>query len=463
MKKNLFILAVAGLALASCSSDETIATSQNSNEISFRPLMTGVTRAADIDAGGGTYGLQTIGFHVTALHNASASQEGGTEYFGGTTPVHYTYENGYYTSATKYYWPSSGYLNFYAFAPVTGADVARTAYNTFTVTPNSSAASQQDFVYAVAYDQTKGANVAGVNLTFHHAESKISIQAKNSSSMTFTLGTVTLCQVSTSGTFTYTNAATNILAGKLTACWSAQTGSSAYAHTPGTTSFASGAGASSIATDMILIPQTIAPVTAYSSAVASVAPATTGSFIKVQLRAQQAGQYVLGGESTWAEAIWPLPSGSWNPGYHYTYTIDLAGGGYSATNLDSDTDLDPLLDGAEIRFATVTVDAWGEGGNTIVGNMAFVKGNTYSENIATTAGVYYITVGGLTQGNTVEVTGTNNCPSPTVSPSTVGESGSVTITCPVSTGTGTTSVITLTEKNGTPSTVSTTTINLVQP
>ena len=461
MKKNLFILAAAALALASCSSDETTATNQSlqdANEISFRAFTNKVTRAADINQawleGAGN------GFRVTALYNASASQEGGTEYFGGTTPVHYTFTNGYYTSTDKYYWPGGGYLNFYAFAPATGTDVARTAYNTFTVTPNNTAASQQDFVYAVAYDQTKGSNGAGVNLTFHHAESKISIQAKNSSSMTFTLGTVTLCQVSTTGTFTYTSAATNISSGKLTACWSAQSGSSSYQHTPNTTSFAAGAGASAIATDMILIPQTIAPVTAYSSASQDVGLATTGSFIKVQLKAQQAGQYVLGGVSTWAEAIWPLPSGSWDPGYHYTYTIDLAGGGYSATNKDTDTDLDPLLEGAEIKFVGVTVDAWDDGGNTTLGNITVAKGGTYSENIVTTSGVYYITVTGLTAGNTVSVTGTVNCTSPSVLPATVGASGSVTITCPVTAGTSATSVITLTE-TGSPG--STTTINLVQP
>ena len=49
MKKNLFILAVAGLALASCSSDETVASQATSqaNEISFRAFNNGMTRAAE--------------------------------------------------------------------------------------------------------------------------------------------------------------------------------------------------------------------------------------------------------------------------------------------------------------------------------------------------------------------------------------------------------------------------------
>ena len=373
MKKNLLILAVAGLALASCSNDETVASfaTSDANAINFRTFVAGQTRAVDQT----TTTLQGDGkgFYVTAKYNATASQEGGTDYFGVTTPVHYTYlggaTNGYYTSAEKYYWPSSGYLNFYAFAPaVKENEIARTAYNTFTITPNSSAASQEDFIYAVTYDGTKAANgTAGVTLTFHHAESKVSIQAKNTSSLDFTIGSVTLCQVQTTGTFTYTSA-TNISGGKLTACWSNQSGSSTYTHTPGTTAFNAGATAASIATDMILVPQGITPVSEYSSGSDGASLSTTGSFIKIQLKATNAGQYVLGTSESYVDAIWPLPTGSWAPGYHYTYTIDLAGGGYSATNAaDTDSALDPLLDGAEIMFANVTVDDWTNGGNTDVG------------------------------------------------------------------------------------------------
>lgn len=463
MKKYLFILAAAALGFASCSNDDVVAENtglNDANAISFRPIINGQTRADDQTTT--TLQAEGKGFYVTALYNATASQEGGTEYFGGTTPAHYTYAggatNGYYTCADKYYWPSSGYLNFYAFAPAVGNDITRTNYYQFTVTPNTTAASQEDFIYTVAYDGNKDANGStGVDLTFHHAESKISIQAKNSSTLAFTIGTVTLCQVSTTGTFTYTSAATNISGGKLTACWGSQSGSSTYAHTPGTISFAAGATAASIATDMILIPQTIAPVTAYAGG-SGTGLATTGSYIKIQLKATQAGQYVLGGASEWAEAIWPLPAGTWNPGYHYTYTVDLAGGGYSATNKDADTDLDPLLEGAEIKFVNVTVDDWATE-NYNIGNMVFAKGGTYTVNIPATAGTYTITITGLTAGVTPTVSGTVNCTSPTCT--TVGSSGTTLVTCNVSAGSGT-SVITV-DNDGSGVGTETTVINLVQP
>ena len=209
---------------------------------------------------------------------------------------------------------------------------------------------------------------------------------------------------------------------------------------------------------MILVPQTITPVSAYSSASSGVALSTTGSFIKIQLKATQAGQYVLGTAESFVDAIWPLPAGSWNPGYHYTYTIDLAGGGYSATNADTDEDLDPLLDGAEIMFANVTVDDW-EAENYTVGNMVFAKGGTYSVNIPATAGTYTITITGLTSGETPTVTGTVNCTSPTCT--TVGTSGTTMVTCNVTAGSGT-SVITV-DNDGAGSGTETTVINLVQP
>lgn len=273
-KNNLLILAVAALGFAACTNDETTAVNEKlaeSNAISFRTLVSGQMRAVDQTTT--TLQEEGKGFYVTAMYNASASQEDGTEYFGGTTPVHYTYKggatNGYYTSDQKYYWPSEGYLNFYAFAPaVKEGEIARSAYNIFTITPNSTAGSQQDFIYAVAYDGNKTAHgTSGVTLTFHHAETKVSIQAKNTSTLDFTIGTVTLCQVNTTGTFKYTSNAASITDSKLNnTTWSAQSGSSAYAHTPGTTTFNAGAEAAAIATSMILVPQTITPVSAYTSA-----------------------------------------------------------------------------------------------------------------------------------------------------------------------------------------------------
>ena len=114
--------------------------------------------------------------------------------------------------------------------------------------------------------------------------------------------------------------------------------------------------------DMILIPQTLVNETKYTKVAESAAvdDPFKGAYITVQLRMQNSNNnaYILGTSSTWEIAMWPLAELQWQPGYKYTYEVDLAGGGYFPANHDTDEDLDPILEGAEIKFVTVTVDDW---------------------------------------------------------------------------------------------------------
>ena len=141
MKKFFFFAAIAAIGLASCSNDETIASqaTSESNAIEFRPLVSGVTRATDINA-------STLSeFYVTANKSGTSPI---VNYFGAT-PATYTKSGDTYTCSTKYYWPSSGDLDFFAFAPATGSGITRTDSTHFSVTPVSAPASQEDFIYAV--------------------------------------------------------------------------------------------------------------------------------------------------------------------------------------------------------------------------------------------------------------------------------------------------------------------------
>ena len=118
--------------------------------------------------------------------------------------------------------------------------------------------------------------------------------------------------------------------------------------------------------EMILIPQVLANAGAYASA--EVDAAFAGAYIKAQLKIQQKSNsaYIAGAADTPVDALWPLPTGTWLPGHTYTYTVDIAGGGYYTTNQDDNADLDPILEGAEIKFVTVTVDDWANGGETAI-------------------------------------------------------------------------------------------------
>ena len=368
MNKQIFILAMAAFGFVACSSDETVAVNQNdSDAITFRPIVNGTTRAADIDAGSGTYGLQTLGFTVFA--NVGSSE---TNYFPETA---FTYSDGTYTSGTKYYWPSSGTLDFFAY------QYSQSAYNTvthtaltkaFTVTPSATAANQTDLVVACTTGKSKASNSAGVTLNFRHAESKITVQLKNTSTtLKVTVKDVAIGYLNTTGTYTYSGSTTNTDTDHASeylkfADWTAKSGTGSYTQTATTTSYTSATATAALPESFILIPQALTTATAYSGTTPRVGDTPgspfNGAFITVELKIQNAttDAYIVGGGENYVTALWPLPAGTWNPGYHYTYTVDLAGGGYYPDNRDTNTDLDPILGGAEIKFVDVTVDSWSD-------------------------------------------------------------------------------------------------------
>ena len=336
MKKNLLILAVAAVALASCSNDETVQSVANSdaNAISFRPLNNGVTRAADIT------GFTDTDFKVRADKSSDP-------YFAETV---FSYDGvSAWTSTDKYYWPSDDAdLTFYAYAPTTSSQFTHTSgTNTFVVTPSATAAEQVDLVYATATGK-KSTHSAGVTLTFGHTESKVVIKLKNSNpNLKITTDNVVIGNVKGSGTYTMGSG------------WSSLGDATSY-----TQDF--GFGATSSATQagdaMILIPQEITKATAYASA--SAGAEFTGPYIAVDLKIQNSTSpfaYIVGassGVNEYVRALFPLPTITWALGTKYVYTVDLAGGGYYTTNQDSNADLDPILEGAEIKFISVTVSDW---------------------------------------------------------------------------------------------------------
>ena len=366
MKKNLFILAVAGLALASCSSDETIASQATSqaNEISFRAFNNGMTRAADAH-----FNVANDQFKVTAFPQGTTT----TAYFSNV--IFKTADGSTFTSTGgKYYWPNSTNLDFYAWAPAGQSD----NYASIPVTVASEAASQIDLVYGKTLDWGKvalqtgtdaghridGSSVQGVTINFRHAESKVVIKLQNSNSnLKITASNVTIGNVSGSGTFAIAETHTDTKdAATIAGGWSslgAATASYSQDITPAVFSTATQAGV-----DMILIPQTLTNAGVYNkTGSAAVGDPFNGAYITVKLKIQNSADdnYIVGkasGVDEYVTALFPLPATAWAPGKKYTYTVDLAGGGYYPTNHDTNEDLDPILEGAEIKFVTVTVDNW---------------------------------------------------------------------------------------------------------
>ena len=398
MKKFFFFAAIAAIGLASCSNDETIASqaTSESNAIGFRAFVKNVTRGIDAN-------LASTGFRVTATKTNDAS----TVYF---TNVDFTGSTTF-TSETKYYWPSGYNLDFYAYAPISaeyvgegkqivptsdGSAYSAAAYNKFIVTPATTAASQIDLVYARTNNWGKATGAAtnhsiptdadGVTINFRHAESKVLIKLYNSNSnIKVVVRDASICNINNTGVFTFADTNTdgqNTGSGTTlsSSTWSSS-GSGSYSQTDESeTKFnvASGS-AAQVGQDWILIPQSLTYATTYDNTQSAPYP-FTGACIKVNLKILNNAtggdaSYIVGsatGENGgYVTALWPLKSTptAWEMGKRYTYTVDLAGGGYYEGNNTGDAGLDPILSGAEIKFVSVTVDDWTEEtGNVYTGS-----------------------------------------------------------------------------------------------
>jgi hypothetical protein len=395
MKKNYWFFAAAAMALAACSNDDTIAQYGGEEAINFRVLTTGMTRAADAH-----FNAANDAFKVSAFTTGATSEA----YF--TNIVFSTEDGSTFKAPNKYYWPNTKNLDFYAWAP-SSLTASANNFDGIEVTPGATIGSQPDFVYGVTkgwgtYDTPAHNGKSGVALNFRHAESKVIIKIKNTNNdLVFTVGNVSIGNLRGTETFTwngvtdgatptaaatattdgqYTSGTLTYLNGTWTAA-SAQTtaytvamgeddvddvaeGTQARNMFSGEVTTARDLTSTAANHEMILIPQVLANASAYASADAGAA--FTGAYIKAQLKIQQKSNnaYIAGAADTFVDALWPLPEGTWLPGHTYTYTVDIAGGGYNPTNKDDNAALDPILGGAEIKFVTVTVDAWGADANT---------------------------------------------------------------------------------------------------
>ena len=331
MKKRLFFLPMVAIMMAACSSNETIEVNENKGDlISFRPIVKGVTRAADADLSS-----DATSFNVEAFNTGTTT----SPYFSNVT---YTNTSGTFTSATKYYWPTNN-LDFYAYSPITtdvggvqkGAlsngdyQIVKTDFRTFTITPSATVSEQVDFIYANTNNKGKGSSGEVTTLNFRHAGAKIVVKVKNSApNLKFEISGWKLGYLDNTATFTYGDANTDTQDGAQLAFsdWSENSTQSAD-NTYSTTFTANAIAAESTAyflekngtpsttdTDedlnMILIPQTLTAATAYASTTAGAKP--NGSYIALKMVIKNntdAGETVADAtaDGKWAIAVAQLP------------------------------------------------------------------------------------------------------------------------------------------------------------
>jgi len=373
--KKLFFFAIAALGLAACSNDEVVEMNEN-NAISFRTVVTGVTRSTAGPMSGTSWATGDV-FNVYAdFYDASATSH--AKYFQADFTKQ---DGGYFTSTNLYYWPAFDTSDKMTFTAIYGA-----THSTSTVgmvddySPAVAAASQMDVMVA---KKEVTASVVPVVLNFRHALSQIVVNVKNTNAnLDFDITGVRIGYVSTTGDFTYSGGETgpqeaqvDADAGNLTtsvtlvsqtdwtpvAVTNANTNKYDQASTATVTSTNAGVSLTSF-NPWLLIPQTQTAATAYAAAATGTAasdPTLNGSYIALELEI-----YNYNGSARSNKLLakqwcyWPCAF-TWNPGYKYTYTVDLAGGGYQPINTKSaSTTLDPVLGDVIVFSPVCTIDYW---------------------------------------------------------------------------------------------------------
>lgn len=380
MKKNLFILAAAALAFTACSSDETIAVNEglaDANTISFRPLITNVTRAAN-----GT-GLKTAWeggdkLHVTAIYkSAKYFQDDFTKGTGEGSAAGFN-------STTKYYWPndlSTNSITFTAFWNVAQKTYASSGdENSLAAayTVPDAVAEQKDLLLAKKTVTSKPTD-GGVTLNFRHMLSQIIVKVANDeSNLKVVVSGVRVGYVAKTGTFTYTGGVTDTQVADATNTanatliprtnWSPTAATAAtQLHEQTVSATLTGTADATVLTsfsEWILMPQQLTAATDYtaretSGAVTSATdPKLNGAYLALKMTVKSADDAATIVPEQWC--YWPINT-EWLPGYKYTYTINAGSGGYQPTDQDNTAGLDPVLKGTFIWFTpTCTIDTWVE-------------------------------------------------------------------------------------------------------
>jgi hypothetical protein len=381
-KNNLLILAVAALGFAACANDETTAVNEKlaeSNEISFRANVNGQMRTANA-AGEKTAFDEGDAISVYAEYKSGKYfQDIFTKQAGETG----------FTSVNKHYWPSDVTSNSVTFTAIWGSSlttpaltIGSTAGNFTGYKPDAEAANQEDILVAKHTSSTKEAKVL---LNFRHALSQIVVKAKNTNpSLKVTITGVRIGYIKTESTsFTYSGDATdtretgsggggNILQTNWTLVdFVGSTIANSYKYDQDVTTPLALIGNTldtehelTGTTSWLLLPQDMTNAngkyaTQKTGTKGTAAPDLAGAYLALKMTIENYnGTAATGTIVSEQWCYWPITQ-AWNPGYKYTYTINVAGGGYEPEDTNNDKNLDPVLDGAVIVFSpSCTIDEW---------------------------------------------------------------------------------------------------------
>ena len=299
MKKSLFVVGMAALALASCTNEEVLNVADN-RAISFDGFVGNTTKAEITDA-------NIREFYVFGGYDGSTNNV-----FNGVKV--YTEDNG---TSWKYddlkYWMANQTYTFQAYAPVgmTATPTANGLEFTGVVADGQTDLISSDVESVPTNDDIS--SMAAVQLDFKHLMSKIQFQ------FTTTLADVNIA-ISDLKVNGVPNTANYTISGK----WDTPSGSKDYELTMNTLTD----DAEQTSSYAIVIPQ-------------------TPSNITVSFTLNATGALTV----TNAQHTVTLPNNAWEPGFSYTYTAEI-----NINNIDPDEEFYPIV------FGDPTVGGWEDGG-----------------------------------------------------------------------------------------------------
>lgn len=361
MKKVIYMMAAAAIALSSCSSEETTDVAKSSN-ITFRT----------------TVGLNSRGLELTDnnMTKMTVSAFDGTNAYFTNKVFEKGEDNFFECKAFNPTWPKGGTLTFVAYSHLgdtwsynapsltsTGATI--TGFN-----PKSDIKDQHDVVFAYGTGSQAANEMNGVELNFEHILSQIKIVVKNTDvDLHYKIKGIRIASVSGSADYEFAHNAVN---NKNSHTWTNFGTANVVYQTvfddPKSLENSDPVYLTGAEGGAMIIPQT--PTVWNGSDVADNFDNFKGkAYISLLINVKRGNTNIYPASGTgycWAAVA--LPSGTeWEAGNKYIYTLDLTNGCGKIDPVDPGVDPgvnpdDPIF-GKEIKF-TVKVSPWGDGSTT---------------------------------------------------------------------------------------------------
>lgn len=210
MKKNLILVAIAAVAMTSCSNeiDNIVPVDSSLKAIEFRPLVTrALESTAQVDANG--IKADANGFTVFAYNGVGSDLAATDKLYMDFVNVKWE-SDAWETSSTQY-WPS-GKLHFFAYYPADALGDKAAAGNTFITAATgtsldipytvSNANPTKDFMIATNPAQVYNKD-AGVSLQFAHVltQIRLAVESVASEGIYYTINSITIENVNSAGTW----------------------------------------------------------------------------------------------------------------------------------------------------------------------------------------------------------------------------------------------------------------------